>query len=65
MDEGTGSISNEPHSLFPPRVEPRELLPEEANFNPETERRTIDETLERVRSVGPAVMRLKDIPDRE
>jgi hypothetical protein len=52
MDADAGSISNEPHSLFP-RVEPLELLPEEANFNPEIERRAINETLERVRSVGP------------
>jgi hypothetical protein len=39
------------------------LQREEASFDAESERRAINETLERFRSIGPAIKRLKDSPE--
>lgn len=39
------------------------LETEDARFDVEGERRAVEETLEKLRSVGPTIQRLKDIPE--
>jgi hypothetical protein len=39
------------------------LQRDEASFDTEAERRAIDESLQRLRAIGPTIERLKDTPD--
>jgi hypothetical protein len=39
------------------------LQRDEASFDTEAERRAVDESLQRLRAIGPTIERLKDTPD--